>query len=76
MVDIYNAYEWKQEYPGRISLFLTKKDDMTLNKVYLENWERLAENKISVVHVEGEHHQLFEEPFVIHMAQYVDIEMI
>ena len=44
--------------------------------VYLENWERLAENKISVVHVEGEHHQLFEEPFVIHMAQYVDIEMI
>lgn len=72
LIEIYNAYDWKKKYTGKIALLLTQKDDKTLNDVYIKLWEQISEREVKIVHIEGQHHQLFEEPFVVPMAQTID----
>lgn len=75
LIEIYNAYDWKKRYSGKISLLLTEKEDKSLNGFYLENWEKIADRKVQVIHIEGEHHQLFAEPVVTSTAKNVQKQL-
>jgi thioesterase domain-containing protein len=76
LIEIYNTYEWKNRYPGKMALLLTAKDDKTLNDIYLKNWEVIADQKVEVIPIEGDHHQLFAEPIVRSMAKSVQNQLV
>ncbi|MGB3152444.1 MAG: condensation domain-containing protein [Maribacter sp.] len=75
LIDIYNAYEWKQKFPGAISLLLTEKPDSKINKMYIDNWQKMSDEKIKAIPVEAEHHELFIEPKVIVVGKLVEREL-
>ena len=76
LIEIYNAYEWKNRYSGKISLLLTEKDDKSLNGYYLKNWEKIVDQKVEVIQIEGEHHQLFTEPVVRSMVVNIQKQLV
>lgn len=76
LVRIYNGYAWKNKFLGKISLLLTEKADKTLNGIYIENWQKLAEKKVDVSYVNGVHHQLFEEPYATPIANRIEELML
>lgn len=75
LIDIYNAYEWKQKFPGAISLLLTNKSDSKIINMYIDNWQKMSIKQIKTIPIEGEHHELFTEPRVIPLGKLVEREL-
>lgn len=70
LVKVYNKYQWKP-YELDVTLILTKKATELFNEELLTSWEKIS-GKVRVLHTEGDHRTLFEEPDVRFLAKTLD----
>lgn len=70
-IKIYRRYVWRP-YESRIQLLLTQKEDIEFNKMVVNSWEKLTNEGVNVVPVEGDHDSLFLAPTVEKTAASIE----
>lgn len=71
LMQLSQSYQWKR-YSGKTSLILTKKDHKALNIETVRSWKELANDDLNIIHTQGSHRLLFDEPFVKHTAEAIE----
>ncbi len=72
LFELYTKYNWKT-YSGRIALILTHKADKTINKEFINSWEKLTTDTVDVTYTNGgDHRTLFDDSDVKFIAEKIE----
>ncbi len=76
LITIYKKYGWGKTHTGGITLILTEKPDKNLNQTYMDAWKTITTERVKTLFTEGQHHQLFDEPYAHKLAEQVEKAII